>query len=74
MFDPQLLVQKFVSRIKRHVSLLQSLVLAVTDFRLSGASEDNPGVVGDKFGLRKVVGVTKQGKMYGLDIKTRNIL
>jgi len=75
MFDPQLLVQNFVSRIKRHVSLLQSLVLAVTDFRLSGASEDNTGVVGDKFGLRKVVvGVTKQGKMYGLDSKTGNIL
>jgi len=75
MFDPQLLVQNFVSRIKRHISLLQSLVLAVTDFRLSGASEDNPGVVGDKFGLRKViVGVTRQGKMYGLDSRTGNIL
>jgi len=75
MFDPQLLVQNFVSRIKRHVSLLQSLVLAVTDFRLSGASESNPGVGGDRFGLRKmVIGVTKQGKMYGLDSKTGTIL
>ena len=55
LFDPQLLVQNFVSRIKRHVSLLQSLVLTVTDFRLSGGGEDNPGVVGDRFGLRKVV-------------------
>ena len=53
--DPQLLVQTFVYRIKRHVSLLQSLVLTVTDFRLSGGGEDNPGVVGDRFGLRKVV-------------------
>ena len=32
-------------------------------------------VVGDKLGLRKVVvGVPKQGKMYGLDSKTGNIL
>ena len=53
LFDPQLLVQNFVFRIKRHVSLLQSL--AGTDFRLSGGGEDNPGVVGDRFGLRKVV-------------------
>jgi len=75
LFDPQLLVQNFVSRIKRHVSLLQSLVLAVTDFRLSGGGEDNPGVVGDRFGLRKVVvGVTKQGKIYGLDSRTGSIL
>jgi len=74
MFDPQLLVQNFVSRIKRHVALLQSLVLAVTDFRLSGGSESNPGV-GDRFGLRKVVvGVTKQGKMYGVDSKSGTIL
>ena len=49
---------------------MHSLVLAVTDFRLSGASEDNLGVVRDKFGLRKVV-VTKQGKMYGLDWTAR---
>ena len=75
MLDPQLLVQNFVSRIKHHVSLLQSLVRAMTEFRLSGASKDNPGVVGDKFGLRKVVvGVSKQGEMYGLDSKTGNIL
>ena len=75
LFDPQLLVQNFVSRIKRHVSLLQTLVLAVTDFRLSGAGEDNQGVVGDRFGLRKVVvGVTKERKMYGIDSRTGNIL
>jgi len=74
MFDPNLLVQNFVSRIKRHVSLLQSLFLAVTDFRLSGGLEGNSGMVGDKFGLRKViVGVTKW-KMYGLDSKSGNIL
>ena len=71
MFNPPLLVQKFVSHNKGHVSLLYSLVLAVTDFRLSGASEDNLGVVvRDKFGLRKVV-VTKQGMMYGLDWTAR---
>jgi hypothetical protein len=37
------------------MSLLYPLVLAVTDFRLSGTSEDIPGVVVDKFGVRKVV-------------------
>jgi len=75
MFDPQLLVQNFVSRIKRHVSQIQSLVLAVTDFRLSGASESNSVVGGDKFGLKKVViCVTKQGKIFALDSKTGSIL
>jgi len=74
LFDPQLLVQNFISRIKRHVSLLQSLFLAVTDFRLSGAQEDSHNLEGDKFGLRKiVVGVTNK-KMYGLDSKTGNIV
>ena len=39
----------------------------MTDFGLSGTSEDNPGVVVEKFWARKViVGVTKQGKMYVL--------
>jgi len=71
-FDPKVLVRSFLSRMKRHVSQLQSLVLAVTDFRLTGESKHNSG---DKFGLRKVVvGVTRYGKMYGLESKKGNML
>lgn len=67
LLDPTLLLQNFLNRIKRHVSLLQSLFLAITDFRLSGGTEVRPGT-GDRFGLRKVmVAMTHQGKMYGLD-------
>ena len=62
--DPQVLVKNFLSRIKRHVSQLQSFVLSVTDFRLSGEKRQS----GDRFGLKKaVVGVTSQGKIYALE-------
>ena len=62
--DPQVLVKNFLSRIKRHVSQLQSFVLSVTDFRLSGEKRQS----GDRFGLKKAaVGVTSQGKIYALE-------
>jgi len=74
LLDPGLLLQNFVNRIKRHVSLLQSAFLAVTDFRLSGEPRVGPGV-GDRFGLRKVVvTVTTQGGLYGLDSGSGTVL
>ena len=70
--DPQVLVQNFVSRIKRHVSQLQSFMLSITDLRLRDKTQVTTG---DKFGLRKVVvGVTGQGKMYGLESRKGTIL
>ena len=70
--DPQVLVQNFLSRIKRHVSQLQSFVLSITDFRLTG---ENKRPAGDKFGLKKaVVGVTSQGKIYALESRRGTLL
>ena len=62
--DPHVLVNNFMSRIKRHVSQLQSFILSVTDFRLTGEKKQS----GDRFGLKKaVVGVTSQGKIYTMN-------
>ena len=59
-----MLVKNFLSRLKRHVSQLQSSVLSVTDFRLSGEKRQS----GDRFGLKKaLVGVTSQGKLFALE-------
>ena len=70
-FDPKLLIRGFLTRIKRHVSGLQGLILAVTDFRLTGEKHN----AGDKFGLRKVVvGVTRHGKMFGFDSRKGDLL
>jgi len=66
LLDPTRLIQSFISRIQRHVSQLQGMALAITDFRLTGRKQR--GVVPDRFGLRKVVVVaTGRGKLYGLD-------
>ena len=71
-FDPKILIRSFLTRIKRHVSQLQGLILAITDFRLTG---ENKLSSGDKFGLKKVVvGVTRQGKMYGFESRKGNLL
>lgn len=71
-FDPKILIRSFLTRIKRHVSQLQGLMLAITDFRLTGENKLNSG---DKFGLKKVVvGVTRQGKMYGFESRKGNLL
>ena len=71
-FDPKHLIRGFVTRIKRHVSQLQGLMLAITDFRLTGENKHNSG---DKFGLRKVVvGVTRHGKMFGFESRKGNLL
>ena len=69
--DPQVLVNNFMSRIKRHVSQLQSFILSVTDFRLTGEKKQS----GDRFGLKKaVVGVTSQGKIYALESRRGTLL
>jgi len=74
VLDPAMLLQNFLARIKRHVSQLQGLVLAITDFRLSSSAKDSV-IVSDKFGLRKVVVVvTTRGKIYGLDSGSGAIL
>ena len=70
--DPAVLVKNFLSRIKRHAAQLQSLLLAVTDFRLGGQSKQTHG---DKFGLRKVVvGVTSRGKIYAMESRKGTLL
>lgn len=70
IFDHQLLVKIFVSRIKLQVSQFQSIVLAITEFRLSSASESNPVEGGDKFGLKKaVIGMTEPGNIFAFDSK-----
>ena len=43
--DPQVLVNNFLSRIKRHVSQLQSLLLSITDFRLTGEKKSQSGKI-----------------------------
>ena len=60
LLDPTRLIQSFISRIQRHVSQLQGMALAITDFRLSGRKQR--GVVPDRFGLRKVVVVDTSGE------------
>ena len=73
LLDPTRLIQSFISRIQRHVSQLQGMALAITDFRLSGRKQR--GVVPDRFGLRKVVVVaTGRGKIYGLDSGSGSVL
>ena len=38
--NPKVLVNNFLSRIKRHMSQLQSLLLSITDFRLTGEKKN----------------------------------
>ena len=65
LLDPSRLLQSFVLRHRRHMSQLQDLLLADTDFWLSGRAETGMGT--DRFGLQKaVVVVTGRGKLYGL--------
>ena len=76
LLDPARLMQNFLSRMKRHLSLFQSLFLTVADFRLRGGGEEGLGKGwGDKFGLRKViVTASSLGKIYGLDSSSGAVL
>ena len=73
LLDPSRLLQSFVLRHRCHVSQLEGLLLAVTDFRLSGRSEAGMGA--DRFGLQKLLVVARGcGKLYGLDSTSGAVL
>lgn len=71
VLDIATLLENFLGRLKRHVSVFQTLIQSVADFRLTGSGQNTA----DKFGLRKVVvAVTEHSKVYGLDSKTGAVL